>query len=91
MQAGCRDQGLHRLQPKAYYSAQTGTLFWNIFRVTNTPFHYLGPYLSLNPYARVKTSGHSLVLVEPSQILLLALSVKLFMDFRSVCSDGHVP
>ena len=47
MQAGCRDQGVYfapwayHVLPKAHYSAQTGTLFWNIFRIAGTPFHYL--------------------------------------------------
>ena len=41
MQAGCRDQGLHLVLPKAYYSAKTGTLFWNILRIASTPFYYL--------------------------------------------------
>ena len=26
---------------KAHYSAQTGTLFWNFFRIASTAFHYL--------------------------------------------------
>ena len=35
----------HRVLPKAHYSAQTGTLFWNIFWIDSTPFHYLWPTL----------------------------------------------
>ena len=30
-----------RVLPKAHHSAQPGTLFWNVFRITSTPFHYL--------------------------------------------------
>ena len=30
-----------RILPKAYYSAQTGILFCNIFRIASIPFHYL--------------------------------------------------
>ena len=41
MQAGCRDQGSHCVLPKAHYSAQADTLFWKIFRIASTPFHYL--------------------------------------------------
>ena len=26
---------------KSHHSAQPGTLFWNIFRIASTPFHYL--------------------------------------------------
>ena len=31
----------HLVLPKAHYSAQTGILFWNIFRIASTTFHYL--------------------------------------------------
>ena len=46
VQAGCRDIGSHRghtgyLLLKAHHSAQPGALFWNIFRIASTPFHYL--------------------------------------------------
>ena len=38
---------VHRVLPKAHLSAQTGTLFWNIFGIASTPFHYLWNYTHL--------------------------------------------
>ena len=32
---------VHCVQPKTHHSAQTGNLFWNIFRIASTHFHYL--------------------------------------------------
>ena len=40
----------HRVLQKAHYSAQTGTLFWNIFRIASTPFHYLWFIYPSNPF-----------------------------------------
>ena len=47
VQAGCRDLGSHHgctmYCRKPIIMPKLVTLFWNIFRIANTPFHYLCP------------------------------------------------